>query len=70
MAQKTNSQTWHNTGSFLDWSDDKLRERLSELESEKEDIEFSIRRIENELFYREHPECIDIHLNNTSKIDE
>jgi hypothetical protein len=45
-------------GAFPDWSDEKLKERLSELENEKEAIEFSIRRIENEIFYREHPECV------------
>jgi hypothetical protein len=45
-------------GAFHDWSDEKLKERLSELENEKEAIEYSIRRIENEIFYREHPECV------------
>lgn len=42
---------------FPDWSNQKIKERITELENEKEEINFSLTKLENELFYRENPEC-------------
>ena len=42
---------------FPDWSDERIKERIREIESEKESLEYSLTRLENELFYRNNPEC-------------
>jgi hypothetical protein len=64
-----NNNTFNNNGhgndfiadvsrsSFPDWSDEKIEERIKEIESEKESLEYSLTRLENELFYRRNPEC-------------
>ena len=65
MATKINPQLRENAvmrGAFLGLSDEKLKEKLKELENEREAIDFSIRKVENEIFYRNNPECRLYHL--------
>lgn len=42
------------------YSDDELKEELRMCEAERDELDNKISSIENELFYRNNPECRDI----------